>query len=107
MGQRVNEDCKEREDVCLQSREGETMKRARDKRNRITFYGVALFLAVLGFAFGNVKLAEETIEGQTVYRLENERVSLLVNPAQGGNVTSFKDKKGGNVELVHQVPVEL
>lgn len=41
------------------------MKRASDKRNRITFYGVALFLAVLGFAFGDVKLAEKPIEGQT------------------------------------------
>ena len=82
------------------------MKRARENRNRITFYGVALFLAVLSFAFGDVKLAEETVNGQTVYRLENERVSLLVNPAQGGNVTSFKDKKGGNVELVHQAPLK-
>ena len=47
-----------------------------------------------------VKMTEEQMDGRTVYRLENYRVNLVVDPARGGAVVSYKDKLGGNVELI-------
>jgi len=52
----------------------------------------------------DVSLKKETLDGTTAYRLHNYRVGLLVTPARGGAVTSYKDKLGGNTELIHQQP---
>lgn len=49
-----------------------------------------------------VKLTEEPGGSGTLYRLENYRVNLVIDPARGGAVVSYKDKLGGNVELIQQ-----
>ena len=56
---------------------------------------------LLGYAHGGVTLNEVKVNGKTAYRLANERVVLVIDPARGGAVTSYKDKRGGDVELVH------
>lgn len=76
------------------------MKRSTNSRKWIGLCAVSCFSAALA----DVKLTEETVDGRTAYRMENERVTLLIGPAHGGNVTSYRDKKGGNVELILQAP---
>lgn len=49
-----------------------------------------------------VKLTETKVKGGMVYRVENYRFNLLIDPQRGGVVTSYKDKLGGNIELIHQ-----
>jgi uncharacterized membrane protein len=61
---------------------------------------VAVALAWVGGACAAVTLKEETLDGKPAYRLENYRVNLVILPAQGGAVVSYKDKLGGNVELI-------
>lgn len=65
---------------------------------------VLLSALLAGQAAAGVTIKKETVDGATVYRLQNYRVNLVVSPAQGGAVTSYKDKLGGNVELIHQRP---
>lgn len=49
-------------------------------------------------------MREEPVEEGTLYRMENERVSLLVDPSAGGAVISYRDKQGGNVDLISDKP---
>ena len=70
---------------------------------------LSLFIAAGSLLFGisfahadEVKLTEESANGGTVYRLQNYRVNLLIDPARGGAVVSYKDKLGGNIELIQQ-----
>ena len=65
---------------------------------------IALLLPVAACAAEPITLTEEQVAGHTVYRLENYRVSLLIAPARGGAVTSYRDKLGDNVELIVQRP---
>ncbi|MEI8079744.1 MAG: hypothetical protein WCH61_08990, partial [bacterium] len=51
-------------------------------------------------AHAAVTVKEEAIDGKPAFRLENYRVALLILPAQGGAVVSYKDKLGGNIELI-------
>ena len=52
-----------------------------------------------------VSLTMETQAGSTCYRLDNGRVSLLIAPDQGGAVISYKDRLGGDVDLIsHKSP---
>ncbi|HEY3418536.1 MAG TPA: glutamine amidotransferase [Armatimonadota bacterium] len=41
-------------------------------------------------------------DGKVSFRLDNGRVNLLVNTAEGGSVTSYRDRLGGDVELIDQ-----
>ena len=60
--------------------------------------------AILGLgafvARAQVALTPEDTGGNAYYRLGNGRISILVDPAQGGTVMSYRDKLGGDVELV-------
>ncbi|NQU39756.1 MAG: hypothetical protein HQ523_07370 [Lentisphaerae bacterium] len=67
------------------------------KSNSIVIIATVVFAVN---AFAGVRLTEEPVDGATTYRLENERVSLVINPQRGGAVTSYRDKGGDNVELV-------
>ncbi|MCG2661195.1 MAG: hypothetical protein L6437_13235 [Kiritimatiellae bacterium] len=49
-----------------------------------------------------VKMSEESVDGKKVFRLENYRVNLVISPERGGAVVSYRDKLGGNVELIQQ-----
>jgi len=69
---------------------------------RISLSAILGLLAVASLAQAGVTLKEETIGGKKAYRLENYRLSLVINPGQGGAVTSYVDKLGGNVELIQQ-----
>ena len=51
-------------------------------------------------ARADVSLTKEDKDGGACYRLDNGRVSLVVDPSKGGRVTSYKDRLGGDVELV-------
>ncbi|NQU40538.1 MAG: hypothetical protein HQ523_11340 [Lentisphaerae bacterium] len=64
---------------------------------------VGIMLSAAG-AHGAVSLTEEAGPDGPQYRLTNERVDLVVNPAKGAAVVSYKDRAGGNVELIHQAP---
>ncbi len=63
---------------------------------------VSLTIVCCAAYAAEVKLEEKTIDGKTVYAIENYRVSLVVDPARGGAVSSYKDKLGGNVEIIPQ-----
>ena len=65
-----------------------SMKRLTTSRKWIELCAVSWFSATLAVALGDVKLTEETADGRTVYRMENERVAVLIDPSRGGNVTS-------------------
>ena len=61
--------------------------------------------AALGILFSTSLMAqlilkEEPVNGHVMYRLENARLSLLIDPNAGGAIVSCKDRLGGNVELV-------
>ena len=62
--------------------------------------GVLLAIAGAVAASAAVTLKEETVDGKPAYRLENYRVSLVITPSRGGAVTSYKDRLGGDVELI-------
>ena len=63
---------------------------------------VSLVLSLLsGYAHAAVTLNEIKADGKTAYALANERVELVIDPSRGGAVTSYKDKRGGHVELIH------
>lgn len=75
------------------------------RTNRILAAFVGVFLMVCSSraaaaADSPVTFKEEAVSGQTSYRLENYRVNLLIVPARGGAVTSYRDKLAGNVELI-------
>lgn len=44
----------------------------------------------------------EEIDGHAYWRMDNGRITLLVDPARGGSVTSYRDRLGGDVELIDQ-----
>jgi uncharacterized membrane protein len=59
------------------------------------------FAAVFaGPARADVSLTAEDQDGRVCFRLDNGRVSLVVDPSQGGAVISYKDARGGGVELI-------
>ncbi len=62
----------------------------------------AAMLTVLFSAslMAQLTLKEEPVNGHVLYRLENARLSLLIDPNAGGTIVSCKDRLGGNVELV-------
>ncbi|MCG2661125.1 MAG: hypothetical protein L6437_12885, partial [Kiritimatiellae bacterium] len=66
------------------------------------FLGLAIFIAmfITVHSYADVTLTTETKDGRTYYRMDNGRVALVVDPAQGGAVISYKDKLGGDVELI-------
>ena len=59
---------------------------------------VASFLAVSAHA--DVVIKTEDVAGTACYRMDNGRISLLVDPSHGGAVVSYRDKLGGDAELV-------
>ncbi|MBU4212649.1 MAG: glutamine amidotransferase [Kiritimatiellae bacterium] len=71
-------------------------------RQRVPYFLLLPLVWLVGLAAANaaVTVKDEAIDGKPAFRLENYRVSLLILPAQGGAVVSYKDKLGGNVELI-------
>ena len=65
---------------------------------------VAVMALLVLQARADVSLTKEDKDGKPCYRLDNGRVSLVVDPSQGGAVISYKDKLGGDVELVSDKP---
>jgi len=76
----------------------------KNSRKHMALHGTLGLVVLVGYACGGVTLKEQKTGGKTAYRLENERVVLLLSSARGGAVTSYKDKRGGHVELIHQQP---
>jgi uncharacterized membrane protein len=71
---------------------------------RVAFRWSAWLLPGL-IAFGSsraaeVRMTEETRAGAVCYVLDNGRVALTVAPAAGGRVAAYRDRLGGDVELV-------
>lgn len=60
---------------------------------------VILFI-LAGAVLAAPTLTEETREERTVYRLENARLIVVVDPAMGGTVVEFRDRRGGDVDLL-------
>ena len=71
---------------------------------RITTVVLCGMISAVCFA-GEATLKEETVDGKIAYRMENYRVSLLIAPGRGGGVVSYRDKLGGDVELIPPSPM--
>ncbi|NCO36945.1 MAG: hypothetical protein GW893_24195, partial [Armatimonadetes bacterium] len=65
-------------------------------------WGLTLVVAatLTSGAHAAVSLTTGDKDGNTRYRMDNGRVSLVVDPSKGGVVVSYKDKLGGDVELI-------
>ncbi|MDD5704807.1 MAG: glutamine amidotransferase [Kiritimatiellae bacterium] len=62
--------------------------------------GVAVMAILACQVHADVTLTQEDCAGKPCYRLDNGRVSLRVDPARGGAVISYRDKLGGDVDVV-------
>ncbi|MBI4023846.1 MAG: hypothetical protein HY360_02630 [Verrucomicrobia bacterium] len=68
---------------------------------RVSILHIMVVMAIFVFSVrADVALTKEDKDGETCYRLDNGRVSLVVDPSKGGAVISYKDKLGGDVELI-------
>src|SRR5690242_28656 len=62
---------------------------------------VILLIGTAAFSAAPTITREEK-DGKVCFRLDNGRINLLVNTSDGGAVTSYRDRLGGDVELIDQ-----
>ncbi|MCG2659168.1 MAG: hypothetical protein L6437_02845 [Kiritimatiellae bacterium] len=72
------------------------------KKHILKIAAIAALVALQVHA--EVTLTPEDVEGSACFRLDNGRVALVVDPSRGGAVISYKDKLGGDVELISAKP---
>ncbi|MHB9025992.1 MAG: hypothetical protein ACYC7E_17775 [Armatimonadota bacterium] len=69
--------------------------------SRFVLLPLAILLASAALAAAPT-ISKVEKDGKVLYRMDNGRINLLVNPADGGAVTSYRDRLGGDAELIDQ-----
>ncbi|MDD5704802.1 MAG: metallophosphoesterase [Kiritimatiellae bacterium] len=83
------------------------LNRRRPRRQTInsSILHIMAAMALLALqARADVSLVQEDRDGVPCYRLDNGRVSLVVNASRGAAVVSYKDRLGGDVDLISDIP---